>query len=111
MAFRFNDQNERRMSGELLSELRSTINRKCSTLKGHRIFSDLEGSNLVVTIGSHDNPEAIVGGDIDVALGDIDSLKELFECNSCKRYVSATSVIAGQQMITCKCGQAKLDWR
>lgn len=110
-AFRFNDQNERRMSGELLSELRSTVNRKCPSLKGHRIFSDLEGSNLVVTIGSHDNPEAIAGGDIDVALGDIEKLIGLFECNSCNRYVSAKSVVAGQHTITCKCGRMKLDWR
>jgi hypothetical protein len=110
-AFRFNDQNERRMSGELLSELRSTINRKCSSLKGHRIFPDLEGSNLVVTIGSHDNPEKIAGGDIDVALGDIDTLNGFFECNSCNRYVSASLVIAGQQIITCKCGQTRLDWK
>jgi DNA repair exonuclease SbcCD ATPase subunit len=111
MAFRFNDQNERRMNGELLNELRSTINRKCASLKDHRIFSNLEGSNLVITIGSHDNPEAIAGGDIDVALADIAMLRELFECKSCNRYVSATFAIAGHQTITCKCGQTKLDWR
>jgi hypothetical protein len=75
MAFRHNDQNERRMSGELLSELRSTINRKCQQLKGSDIFDNLGGSNLIATVGSHDNSEAIVGGDIDVALSDIDKLR------------------------------------
>jgi hypothetical protein len=56
--FRFNDENEHRMSGELLSALRSTVNEKSPALKGHAIFSQLEGSNLVATVGSHDNPRS-----------------------------------------------------
>jgi hypothetical protein len=56
MAFRYNDQNERRMSGELLSELRATINRKCAELKGSEIFAHLEGSNLIVPLGSSRQP-------------------------------------------------------
>ena len=39
LPFRFNDKNERRMSGELLSELRATVNRKCPSLKGHASFA------------------------------------------------------------------------
>jgi hypothetical protein len=49
LPFRFNDKNERRMSGELLCELRATVNKKCPPLKGHASFANLEGSNLVVT--------------------------------------------------------------
>jgi hypothetical protein len=43
-------------TGELLSNLRATVNSKCPALKGHPAFSNLEGSNLIATVGSHDNP-------------------------------------------------------
>jgi hypothetical protein len=111
LAFRYNDQNERRMSGELLSELRSTVNRKCAELKGAAIFSQLEGSNLIATVGSHDNVEAITGGDIDVSLSDIETLATLFSCARCGRYVEAKNVLPGKQKITCKCGGKELDWK
>lgn len=112
MAFRFNEENERRMSGELLSELRATVNRKCPPLNGHASFANLEGSNLTATIGSHDNPgETITGGDIDVALADIAALTELFVCEDCGRYVEATRPVAGKNAITCKCGKKELDWK
>jgi hypothetical protein len=90
LPFRFNDKNERRMSGELLSELRATVNKKCPRLKGHASFANLEDSNLVITIGSHDNPaETITGGDVDVALSDIAALTDHFICHDCGRYVEA----------------------
>ena len=112
LRFRFNDDNERRMSGELLSELRATVNRKCPPLRGDAAFSNLEGSNLVATVGSHDNPdETITGGDIDVALADIDALKDLFTCKDCGRYVEAERQLSGQNKITCKCGKKELNWK
>ena len=111
MAFRFNDENERRMSGELLSELRATINRKCPQLKGHDSFANLEASNLIVTVGSHDNPETITGGDIDVALDDIATLTGLFACEACGRYVEARLRIQGEDKISCKCGKKQLEWK
>jgi hypothetical protein len=111
VAFRFNDENERRMSGELLSELRGTVNRKCQSLKGHAIFSQLEASNLVATVGSHDSPASVItGGDIDVALGDIDTLVSLFSCKDCGKYVEAHQA-AGKNLIGCKCGKKTLDWK
>ncbi len=110
--FQFNDENEHRMSGELLSALRSTINSKCPSIKSNPIFVQLEGSNLVATIGSHDNPaDKITGGDIDVAIGDIDTLTNLFLCGNCGKYVEADREIAGQNKITCKCGKKELDWK
>jgi hypothetical protein len=102
LSFRFNDENERRMSGELLSELRATVNRKCLSLKGHATFADLEGSNLIVTVGSHDNPaEAIAGGDIDVVLADITAMTNHFVCQDCGRTCrgQATSSWAGQDCL------------
>jgi len=109
--FRYNDQNERRTSGELLSDLKATVNRKSPGLKKHAIFPSLEGSNLVVNIGSHDNPEPISGGDVDVALNDIETLEKLFSCGSCQRYVKAQNILPGKDKIACKCGKTELDWK
>jgi hypothetical protein len=100
------------MSGELLNALRSTINEKCPPLKAHPIFSQLEGSNLIATVGSHDNPgDKISGGDIDVALNDIETLVGLFKCPDCKKFVEADRPVAGQKKISCRCGKMKLDWK
>jgi recombinational DNA repair ATPase RecF len=112
VAFRFNDKNENRMSGELLSALRATVAEKSPSLAKHPIFSQLEGSNLVATIGSHDNPgDKIVGGDIDVALNDIDTLANLFGCPHCHRYVETERPIAGQKKVSCRCGKKDIDWK
>ncbi len=112
VAFRFNDENEGRMSGELLSELRATVNRKCPQLKEHASFANLEGSNLLATVGSHDNPaKAITGGDIDVALADIAALTDLFTCKDCGKYVEAKQHVPGQNKIACKCGKKQIDWK
>jgi len=112
LPFRFNDKNERRMSGELLSELRATVNKKCPPLKGHASFANLEGSNLVVTIGSHDNPaETITGGDIDVALSDIAALTDHFICHDCGRYVEAKRELPGRDKIACRCGNKQIGWK
>jgi hypothetical protein len=112
VVFRFNDDNEQRMSGELLRDLRATVNRKSPSLKENTIFSNLEGSNLIATVGSHDNPgDTISSGDMDVALADIDALIDLFVCKNCGRYVEAKRQVAGQNKITCKCGKKEFEWK
>lgn len=109
--FRFNDLNERRTPDELLSDLEGTINkRKCQQVKDHNIFPKLKASNLVSNIGSHDNVEQISGGDIDVALEDIDTLVGMFTCKECKRLVNAKLNVPGKKVISCKCGKLMLDW-
>ncbi len=111
VAFRFNNLNERRMSGELLSALRSTLNKHSSDLAKNPIFSNLSGSNLIATIGSHDNPELIVGDDIDVALEDVDQLAALFSCSDCKQYIKADIIVPGKNKISCRCGNSPLEWK
>ena len=64
VAFRYNEINEQRMSQELLSELRSTLNKKCVTLRGPLAgpCPGLEASVLVTNVGSHDRPDMISDG-------------------------------------------------
>ncbi len=110
-AFCYNDRNEDRMVGELLSELRRTLNEKAPVLKDHPIFKQIDTSNLLGTIGSHDSPKETSKGDIDVALEDIEKLEALFRCEQCKHLVSRQHFIKSEKKITCKCGAQGIDWK
>ena len=111
MAFRYNERNEERMAGEMLSELRGTLNDKAPTLKDHPIFEQIETANLLGTKGSHDRPKEISKGDIDVALEDIDKLEPLFRCEECDHLVSRERLNEPERKITCKCGKKGIDWK
>lgn len=109
--FRFNERNEERTVGELLSDLRGALNRKAPGLKDNAIFKRLETSNLLGTKGSHDRPKEVSAGDIDVALEDINKLEVEFKCGKCGRLVEANLAIPGEKKISCKCGVKKVDWK
>ncbi|HBH90003.1 AAA family ATPase [Ponticaulis sp.] len=111
VAFRFNEQNEKRMSDELLNALKSTLKKKSPAMLETKIFSDLAGSALIANLISHDNPEKIVGEDIDVLLEDIEKLVSLFVCEECKRHIRSDITVPGEKRISCKCGKSKLDWK
>ncbi len=111
MAFRYNEHNEERMVGELLSELRRTLNEKNESIKDNPIFSRIETSNFLVTTGSHDRPQDISKGDIEVALEDIDALERLFLCTQCNTLVSRKRFMTAEKKIICKCGELGLDWK
>jgi len=110
MAFRYNGNNEDRMVGESLSELRRTLNEKSPGLKDLPIFKQIEISNLLGTKGSHDSPKEISKGDIDVALEDIEKLEALFRCDQCGRLVSRKYFVHAEKKITCRCGTKKVEW-
>lgn len=111
VAFRFNEWNEKRMSEELISQLRSTLGDKSPDLKKHAVFSDLAGSALVANLVSHDNADRIVGKDIDVLLEDIEKLVSLFMCPECERYISAKIEVPGEKAVSCKCGKTRIPWK
>lgn len=111
VAFRFNEFNEKRMSGELISALRSTLTTKSPDLLNTKIFSDLAGSALIANLVSHDNADKIVGGDIDVLLEDIEKLVALFVCEHCSRHIRADVDVPGEKVISCKCGKSKIPWK
>lgn len=111
LVFRLNEYNERRMPEEMLSQIRGMLKEKSPDLANNKIFSDLAGSILVANIGSHDNPERIVGGDIDVVLDDIESLASLFVCESCQRFVQASAHVPGSKAIACRCGKKQIPWK
>jgi hypothetical protein len=111
VAFRFNDMNEKRMPEELLSQIRSTLKAKSPDLANSSVFSDLAGSTLIANLDSHDNPEMVVGGDIDVLLEDIDKLVDMFVCADCHQMAKVKAPVAGANAISCRCGLFALHWK
>lgn len=111
LSFRFNDRNEERMVGELLSNLRGTLKRKSPALSSDQIFNQIETSNLLGTMGSHDNPKETSEGDITVALEDIDNFEKLFRCGgTCREFLSSESFSQADKKLSCKCGTLTIPW-
>jgi hypothetical protein len=111
VAFRFDEENERRMPGELLSELRSTLKRKSPNLKEHPALSRVETSSLIGTIGSHDSGPVIAPADLAVALEDVVTFDGLFCCAACGAYVAVEHYVPHEKKIYCKCGKKSMDWK
>ncbi|WP_428305459.1 AAA family ATPase [Lacipirellula sp.] len=112
VAYRPNEVNDKRMPGELLPELKSTLDkRKCTQLKSHAIFPKLEGSAFIANFGSHDNLEKLSSEDLDLVLADIDELHGLFRCNGCNTTASEQRYVPATKKISCKCGTLSLDWQ
>jgi hypothetical protein len=111
VAFRFNETNEKRMPDEILGRLRATLKEKSPDLANDKVFSDLAGSTLIANLDSHDNPDKIIGEDIDVLLEDIEKLSSLFICADCNRPIRADIPVPGAKQISCKCGKAQIPWK
>src|SRR6267142_2322784 len=111
MAFRYNDENERRMSGELISELRSVLKKKSATTLCEPIFSRLESCALVTTTGSHDSGPVLSSGDIAAVYEDIFRLDDVFFCTACGKYISVEKYVSHEKKAFCNCGKKHLEWK
>jgi hypothetical protein len=111
VAFRYNDENERRMSGELVSELRSTLKKKSAETLAEPIFSNLETCNLVTTTGSHDSGPVLSSGDIAVAYECVLKLHEKFVCSKCRKSVAVEQYVNHENKVFCGCGKVHLEWK
>ena len=111
VAFRFNDQNERRMTGELLSELRAHLKKKSAATLGLAVFTDLETCNLIATTGSHDSGPVLNSGDINDAFNIVEKFDSLFLCKECGRCVNLENYVAHEGKAFCGCGKTFLSWK
>jgi hypothetical protein len=111
VAFRYDDQNERRMSGELLSELRSTLKKKSAATLGEPIFTRLEVCALVASAGSHDSGPVLSSGDIAAIYEDVLKLNDLFFCAECEEYISTAKYVDHEKKAFCKCGKKQIQWK
>lgn len=112
--FRFNDNNERRMVDELLSELRSKINNHSNELKSKiTTIEKVANSNMIGNLLSHDNPFNPKIGDLKSFWLDILELEKLFYCQeeNCKKPISLKYYDNVEKIIRCSCGNMKYDWK
>jgi DNA repair exonuclease SbcCD ATPase subunit len=103
--------NERRMIGEMLSELRGKLNREKCNAKDAPILDRLATSSLITTRTSHDSSPFQSKGDIQRVMKDIDEFENLFLCPVCKKYVSIEYGDKSGKKVKCKCGKKEIDWQ
>lgn len=111
VALRYNDDNEKRMIGELLDGLKARLRKKSPATLLHPAVSQVEVCGLVVNAGSHTSDALLSAGDLDASFDDIVNFDGLFFCDRCSTYVSVQNVVAHERRVYCRCGQKYLDWK
>jgi len=103
--------NERRMIGEMLSELRGKLNREKSNVNDAPILDRIATSSLITTKSSHDSPSFQSKGDIQQVMKDIDEFEGLFFCPNCRKYVSTEFGDKAGKKVKCRCGKKEVHWQ
>lgn len=111
LAYLPNEQNEKRTIGELLSELRSTLNEKQCPVKDSHELARLSTTKFLTNVESHDSAEEPSAGDLDVTLKDVDALDALLRCPECSSLVGVKYERPAERKIYCKCGKTSVEWR
>ncbi|MXV50347.1 hypothetical protein GS399_05130 [Pedobacter sp. HMF7647] len=115
LSFRFNDINEKRMPDEMLSELKSKINKSSNDLKAKLpIIDGLASSAVLGNLLSHDNPFNPKLGDLKAFWNDIKEFEHLFCCQetTCtKPEVSLKNYDTVAKTVRCGCDKTKYDWK
>ncbi len=109
--FLFNDQNEKRMIGELLSELKSHLKKRIPKIKDAPVLNKLSDSKFIGDRTSHDSSFSESISDLKVFYEDVIELENLFTCNECGRKISKRYYDSVSKLIRCKCGNKYYPWK
>ena len=109
--YRSNEINEDRMSNELLSELKSKINKQpCKDIFGP-IIDKMISSVFIGNKDSHDSSFDPSIGECRAFWQDVLKLEELFRHNVCNTIISTKYYDKVEKKIGCKCGELFYDWK
>ena len=110
--YRSNEVNEDRMSNELLSELKSKINKQPCKKDFENIINQISSSIFLGNKDSHDSNFEPSIGECRAFWQDVEFLERLFRCSvdECKKLISKKYYDSVEKKIRCKCGQLKYDW-
>jgi len=113
MRFFYNDQNENRMSNELLSELRGELKKRKCEIKDDPILDRLSASLFIGSRTSHDSSFNESISDLKVFYDDVFELENLFTCdeNECQGQISKQYYDPVKKLIRCKCGNKAYKWQ
>ena len=111
VAFLFNDNNEDRMSFELLTALKSTLKkRKCTELLNDPVLERLLKSTFIANKGSHDGGFNPSFSDIKAFWVDVQQFEGLFVCGNCGTSVNKKYHDTVGSKISCKKGEISYSW-
>jgi len=109
--FLFNEQNEKRMVGELLSELKSHLKKRIPEIKDTPVLDRLRDSKFIGDRTSHDSSFTESISDLKAFYKDVIELENLFTCNECGRKISKRYYDSVEKLISCKCGNKHYAWK
>ena len=109
--FLFNERNEARMCGELLSDLKSKIKKTSDNKFSCNPIDRLINSFAILNKDSHDNSNKSTIGDLQAFWDDIISLESLFNCKECSTDISLKYYDSGAKRIRCKCNKLSYAWK
>lgn len=110
--FRFNNVNEDRMAFELLTELKSTIDkRKCTELQSNPVLNRLLGSLFIGNKDSHDSSFEPTFADMKAFWQDVLDFEKLFFCSTCGSQVSLRFYDEVSKKVKCKKGEIEYTWK
>ena len=108
--FRYNEQNEKRMASELLTDLRGHLKRVKNDIDAKAIFDRLSASTFLGNVTSHDSDFAEDISDLKAFYNDVLSLEIYFFCGDCGKNVSSKYYDTVEKKIRCSCGTLKYLW-
>jgi len=111
MRFLYNDQNENRMSDELLSGLRGELKKRKCEIKDSPVLDRLSASLFIGSRTSHDSSFNERIPDLKVFYNDVLELDNLFKCYECQRLISNQYYDPVKKLIRCKCGNKVFVWQ
>lgn len=109
--FLYNDQNENRMSDELLSGLRGELRKRKCEIKDSPVLDRLGESLFVGRKTSHDSSYKECVSDLEVFFNDVSGLENLFTCDGCQSKISKKYYDPVEKLIRCKCGNKTYTWQ
>ncbi len=110
MKFLYDGPNEMRMPAEMLSELRSKLNKNKCDIKNEKAIDNLQSSSFIMNMTSHDSPPLDSTGDIKQVIRDIEEFETLFSCADCSKFVSLEYKDISGKKVRCRCGSKELTW-
>lgn len=110
LPYKSGGSNEGRMIGETFPAITASLNKHNCNIKDTNDYQDLQVSNFIMTVTSHDNPDMDSFGDIEETIEKIRKFRNLFICPK-GRMIKRQNIIPGKNKISCKCGCLTVDWK
>lgn len=101
--FLYNDRNEDRMSGELLSALKGTLSKRKCEIKDNPVMERLTASTFLGSKASHDTSFVEEMPDLKMFYRDVLDLEQLVLCPKCGKMISTKTHDPVGKRISCAC--------